>query len=118
MEEPVQIPREPQPTIIDDPMRHAPSPDVAQPVGEMFSAAHVAQRLEDRLGPFPFDQYPPRPEFHGLPVLGPYRHSVKSDGEPCRCTYKGQYREGKREGRGREVDENGNAYEGYWEGDK
>ena len=112
MEEPVQIPKEPQPTIIDDPMRHAPSLDVAQPVDEMLLATEKAQKLEDHLGPFPFDDYPPRPEFDDLPVLGPFRYSTTSDGRPP-STYRGQSREGKREGRGREVDGHGSCYEGY-----
>ena len=110
MEEPVQIPKEPQPTIIDDPMRHAPSPDVAQPVDEMLPATGGAREAEEKDGPFPFDQYPPRPEFDGLPVLGPFRYSVTLDGESISSTYRGQYREGKREGRGREVDESGGIY--------
>ena len=107
MEEPVKIPKEPTPTIIDDPMRHAPSPDVAQPVDEMLLAGDKAREVEDKIGPFPFDLYPPRPEFDGLPVLGPYQHSATPDGTPISSTYRGQYREGKREGRGREVDGNG-----------
>jgi len=49
-------------------------------------------------------------EFEGLPVLGPYKYENGA-------TYLGQYKEGKRHGRGRLVWPDGSVYVGYWKDD-
>lgn len=54
---------------------------------------------------------PPNHEWSELPVLGPYKYENGA-------TYRGNYKNGKRHGEGRQVWSDGSCFEGQWSHDK
>ena len=88
---------------------HAPQGSTAVQVADMNRLASKVEEAERRCKPFSFDTYT-KVEFAGLPVLGPFKYSNGA-------TYKGQYKNGQRHGKGRQVMADGSCYDGYWVND-
>ena len=96
--------RTPKPEDVPDSLKALPSvmPELSESVSALFSAIRTDDYLNDNDLKIRFSLYP---------VLGPYRYE---DGS----TYEGQYRNGLRHGRGRQVCVDGSLYEGYWISDR
>lgn len=89
---------------------HLPSSEVAVPVEKMpLSKNPGLKMIAERKGPFKFDQDPP--EISSLPCSGPLR---LQNG----VFYEGQWKNGKRNGRGKQIWKEGSIYEGYFVDDK
>ena len=89
---------------------HAPSEGVAQQVSEMNRLHPRVEEVEKKSQPFAFDKYD-KAEYASLPKLGVYKYENGA-------TYTGQYSNGNRHGKGRQVWTDGSVYDGFWENDK
>lgn len=100
-------PIERQPSFVSE---HMPSPDFAVPVDQIPIPKNPGLKMiMERKGSFKFDQ--DDPELESLPYLGP--HKLKND-----VIYEGQWKKGKRHGRGKQVWKEGIVFEGYFVDDK
>ena len=85
---------------------HRPSAKVAKLVRDPknYSNAYTQEAMQ-RCGPFNYDKG--RPEDRGLPSLEPYEFDNGA-------VYEGQFKFGKRQGRGKQSGTGGALYEGNW----
>jgi hypothetical protein len=88
---------------------HAPKPEKATRVNLMPCPNNPGLALvAERKGAFKFDK--DNPEDEHLPTLGPYEFDNGA-------VFEGQWKEGKRQGKGKQVWKDGSIYEGYWKND-
>ena len=86
--------------------QHAPSPNLAKLAKTMNKESPEVTKVL-KYSP-DFNQRLLDGQDPTLPVLGPYKY-------PDGATYIGQYRDGLRSGRGKEITKDGSVYEGFWE---
>ena len=90
---------------------HEPPSTVAKPTDEMNKINEAASiKLKD-MSKFNINNYEGKSIYTAFPILGPYEYG---DG----AIYYGQYKNGKRHGRGEQVWPDGSVYRGYWHDDQ
>ena len=99
-------------------MKHAPilAEGVLEKTATMFSIRPETQEKIDEWKKFEaelFSRVHLDGETKDLPQLGPFIYKNETS-----ATYTGQYKDGKRHGRGLQVWEDGSVYDGYWKADE
>ena len=93
---------------ISEPDEHAPLPDCTEEVDAMNP---LNPKVNETLNKLPKFKHTPDNDYSTLPVLGPYKYENGA-------TYTGQYKNGMRTGKGKQIWMDGSVYEGFWENDQ
>ena len=81
-----------------------------EPLKSIATLVEDMNDLETELPAFLYDKYA-KAEDAGLPVIGPLKYSNGA-------TYRGQYKDGLRHGKGVQIKADGSCYDGFWVKDK